>query len=361
MSFKFRGGFCEMRNKIIFLLILILLFSMVFSVSSSARIVTIVTDPLDSGTYGCTAGIARIINRYNTANLNIKVKPTTGSTEIAGLLATGEGQLGVHNNFDAQLSWLTKGEEFQVYDQIMKVTPLRLLFGGAMTYFSTLVGGGRGIETGADLKGKRYVGGFTAQPQDEASSEAFLNGWGLTREDVIWIEVAGVGDGIEGLLENRVDAIGDTGPGGADMRELLAMRDVYFISINTTPEGLKAFEDTYGYHASIVTVNPNPLLPGVVRPTAMLKTEDYYMARGDQISDEEAYAIVKSIWDHIDEVRAIDPDLGTLSSPELLITPGFTVPYHPGAIKFYTEKGIWSKDFADNQAVLLALEAEEMK
>jgi TRAP transporter TAXI family solute receptor len=334
---------------------------MVFSISSSARIVTIVTDPMDSGTYGATAGIARIINKYNTANLNIKVKPTTGSTEIAGLLATGEGQLGVHNNFDAQLSWLTKGLEFQVYDKIAKVTPLRLLFGGAMTYFSTLTVGGRGIETGADLKGKRYVGGFTSQPQDEASSEAFLAGWGLTRDDVIWVEVSGIGDGITELLEGTVDAIGDTGPGGADMRELLAMKDCYFLSINTTPEGLKAFEDIYGYHASVVTVNPSPLLPGVVKPTAMLKTEDYYMCRGDQISDEEAYAIVESIWNHIDEVREIDPDLQTLASPEMLITPGFEVPYHPGAIKFYTEKGIWTQDFEDRQAELLALEAEEMK
>ena len=50
-----------MRSKIIFLLILTLLFTTIFTVSGSARIITIVTDPLDSGTYGATAGIARII------------------------------------------------------------------------------------------------------------------------------------------------------------------------------------------------------------------------------------------------------------------------------------------------------------
>jgi len=350
-----------MRNKLIIVLVIGLLFFVLSAVSISARIITIATDPLESGTYGCTAGIARIINRYNNADLNVKVKPTSGSTEIAGLLATGEADLGVHNNFDAQLSWLTKGLEFQTYDQITKVIPLRLLFGGAMTYFSTLARADRGVETGADLKGKKYVGGFTAQPQDEASSLAFLHGWGLTKEDVIWVEVAGMGDGIQALLEGEVDAIGDTGPGGADMRELIATRDVFFLDINTTPEGLEAFEDTYGYHASIALVQPNELLPGVVKPTYMLKTEDYYMAREDKISEDEAYAIVESIWDHIDEVRDIDPDLGSLTSPEMLITPGFEVPYHPGAIKFYTEKGIWTQEFEDRQAELLALEVEEMK
>ena len=258
-----------MKSKIIFLLILTLLFSMVFSVSSSARIVTIATDPLDSGTYGATAGIARIINKYNEAGLNVKVKPTQGGIEIGGLLATGEVQLGVHNNFDAQLSWLTKGLEFQGYDEITKAIPLRLLFGGAMTFYSTLTVDSRGIRTGADLKGKRYVGGFTSSPQSEASSLAFIHGWGLTKEDVIWVEVPNMGDAIDELLEGTVDAIGDTGPGGADMQELHAMKGARFLSINTTPEGLKDFEETYGYNVSIEIVNPNPILPGVVEPTAM--------------------------------------------------------------------------------------------
>jgi len=350
-----------MRSKKVCLLILILLFSIVFSISSSARIVTIATDPLDSGTYGACAGIARIINKYNTADLNVKVKPTNGSTEIAGLLATGEVQLGTHNNFDAQLSWLTKGLDFQVYDQITKVIPLRLLFGGAMTYYSALTIDGRGIKTGADLKGKRYVGGFTEAPQDEASSEAFIVGWGLTKEDVIWVEVPGIGDGIELLLEGQVDAIGDTGPGGSDMKELQAMKGAFFLSMNTTPEGLKAFEDVYGYDVAVVEVEPSPLLPGVRERTAMLRTEDYYMARADQISDEEAYAIVETIWNHIDEVRAIDPDLQSLTKPEMLLNPLSTVPYHSGAVKFYKEKGIWTQACEDNQNVLLALEAEEMK
>ena len=85
------------------------------------------------------------------------------------------------------------------------------------------------------------------------------------------------------------------------------------------------------------------------------------MARVDQISDEEAYEIVKSIWEHIDEVRAIDPDLQTLTEPQMLFNSTATVPYHPGAIKFYTEQGLWTEEVADWQAKLLALEAEEMK
>lgn len=70
------------------------MFTLAFSISSSARIITLVTDPMGTGTYGASSGIAQIINKYNTVGLNVKTKPTIGSTELAGLLASGEGQLG---------------------------------------------------------------------------------------------------------------------------------------------------------------------------------------------------------------------------------------------------------------------------
>ena len=53
----------EKRN--VYLLISFLLFIFVFSISSSARIITIVTDPMGTGTYAATAGVAKIINQYN--------------------------------------------------------------------------------------------------------------------------------------------------------------------------------------------------------------------------------------------------------------------------------------------------------
>lgn len=343
----------------ILLLVSILLITVLFTISSSAKILTLASDPIGSSTYAGSAGIANIINQYNTIGLNIKVKPTNGAMDVAGLLATGEAQIGVHNSFDSQSSWLTKGD-FQFNDQIIKVIPLRLLwarptFSSALTHMKT------GIKTGADLKGKRFVGEYTGSPQDTAQGIAFLAGWGLTKEDVIWMKVPDLSGGIRTLIEGTADAVAAAGPTSASTKELEATKGARFLSLNNTPEGLEAFRKSYPWEVTTFEVEPNPNLSGIVETTTMINFEDYYMGRADQINDDEAYAIVETIWNHIDEIKALGGILSLLTKPELLAQSNNTVPFHPGAIKFYKEKGLWNQAFEDRNNLLLALEAEEMK
>lgn len=347
-------------NKIM-LLTLILLFTLMFSIVGSAKIITIATDPIGTNTYGATAGYASIINKYNTVGLNVKVKPTSGSMDIGGLLATGEVQLGVHNNFDAQLSWLTKGEEFQINDKITKVVPLRLLTGGGTVFNAPLTTMGSGILTAEDVRGKRFAGEYSAGPQDTAQSLAFLAGWGLTKEDVIWIKVPDLADAVKLLIEGKADVAGDSAPGIAQVIELDAKKGARFLSYNVTPEGLKAFNEIYKQEVSFVKVDPDPSLIGVKESIYMLKQDDYYMARADQISEEEAYDIVKVLWDNFEEFSTLHSSLIFLTKPEFLIISNNTVPYHTGAIKFYKEKGAWTQALEDRNVELLALEEEEMK
>ena len=351
-------------NKIV-LLTLILLLSMVFSISSSAqRVVTISTDPVDSGTYAATAGLANIINMYNKTGMTLKVKPTTGPQELSGLLASGESELIVLSQGNAQSSWLTKGD-FQIYDKINKVTPTRLLFGSTVDYLSAYTINGTGILTGADLKGKRYIGKFTSGPISTKEAEGFLANWGLTNDDVIMVTVPSFGATTSVMTEGKADACGEAQPNQAGLIELDAVKGVRFLSLNTDPEALKAYEkvlnEVMNMPISWAWVDPNPNIIGVKERTAMLTFRDYYMCRPDKISDEEAYAIVEALWDHMDLVSTINASFSLLKEPEMLIIGTPAVPYHPGAIKFYKEKGIWTQALDDRQAELLALEAEEMK
>lgn len=346
-------------NKIM-LVTLILLFVVMFSIAGSAKIITLATDPMGTNTYGATAGYASIINQYNTIGLNVKVKPTTGGMDIAGLLASGEVQLGVHNNFDSQNSWLTKAD-FQVNDQITKVIPLRLLTSGSTVFNAPLTTMDSGIKSAADIKGKRFAGEYSAGPQDTAQSLGFLAGWGLTKEDVIWITVPDLADAVVLLMEGKADVAGDSGPGMAQVLELDAKKGARFLSYNTTPEALEAFNKIYQASVDFVAVDPDPSLVGVRETINMLKQDDYYMARADQISDEEAYEIVRCIWDNLEEFSTLHSSLASLSKPEFLVIANNTVPYHPGAIKFYKEKGVWTQALEDRNTELLALEAEEMK
>ncbi len=236
-----------------------------------------------------------------------------------------------------------------------------MLFGGAPTFAGPLTHMQSGIKTGADLKGKKFVGETTANPRGTVQSLAFLANWGLTKEDVIWIKVPGLTDAVNTLIEGTTDAVGNSGPGLASVNELDAKKGALFLSLNTSPEAIKAYNDVYQFEVSIVDVDPDPKFTRVRERTTMLRYDDYYIAREDQISDEEAYDVVKAIFEHHEEVRQLHVTLSVVTKPEFLIIPRSLVPYHPGAIEFYKEKGLWTQELEDRNNELLALEAEELK
>ena len=108
-------------------------------------------------------------------------------------------------------------------------------------------------------------------------------------------------------------------------------------------------------------IDPDPNLMGIKERQAMLVFRDYYMCNAKKISDEEAYAIIEALWDHMDLVNLINADFFMFKEPKQLLIEMPMIPYHPGAIKFFKEKGLWTPELDQRQTELLALEAKEMK
>ncbi|MBI2183128.1 MAG: hypothetical protein HYU31_20260 [Deltaproteobacteria bacterium] len=78
------------------------------------------------------------------------------------------------------------------------------------------------------------------------------------------------------------------------------------------------------------------------------------------MSDELAYTIIKTWWDHWKELGPIHPQLRGWN-PDLFVQDIATIPYHSGAIKLYKEKGKWSADMDRNQAALMKGELPFLK
>jgi TRAP transporter TAXI family solute receptor len=56
------------------------------------------------------------------------------------------------------------------------------------------------------------------------------------------------------------------------------------------------------------------------------------------VSDELVYAAVKSMFENFDELKKLHPSLSNLD-PAKMVTQGLTAPLHPGALRYYKEKG----------------------
>ena len=90
---------------------------------------------------------------------------------------------------------------------------------------------------------------------------------------------------------------------------------------------------------------------GVVKDTIFL-TNDIYMVAAKTLSDEAAYETVKVLWEKNQELGPVHPALREWTRDRMVSDKAF-IPYHPGAIRFFKEKGLWNQEMDLLQAKLL--------
>ena len=57
------------------------------------------------------------------------------------------------------------------------------------------------------------------------------------------------------------------------------------------------------------------------------------------VSDEMVYNVVKAVFENLDDFRKQHPAFANLD-PKKMIKDGLSAPLHPGAVKYYKEKGL---------------------
>jgi len=79
---------------------------------------------------------------------------------------------------------------------------------------------------------------------------------------------------------------------------------------------------------------------------------DVYLVATKEMSDDVAYQVVKVLWDYNEELAASIPVLKEWRR-DRMVTKNATIPYHPGVIRFFREKGVWTKEMDALQAKLM--------
>jgi len=60
-----------------------------------------------------------------------------------------------------------------------------------------------------------------------------------------------------------------------------------------------------------------------------------------KVPDEVVYTVVKAVFDNFDDFKKLHPAFAHLD-PKQMIKDGLSAPLHPGAVKYYKERG-WLK------------------
>jgi TRAP transporter TAXI family solute receptor len=171
----------------------------------------------------------------------------------------------------------------------------------------------------------------------------------LTEEDVKGLSVTTYVAGVRALIEGRADlTMGSVGSGIT--LELKTAKGARYLDVDTSPEAVERMKKVHpGYYP--ILAKPGPA--GLDKDT-MLLGKDITLVTSDMLSEDVAYHITKALWENYQELAPIHPTLKLWTANKFASTRA-VVPYHPGSIQLYKEKGVWSKELEEHQKKLLTI------
>ena len=190
-----------------------------------------------------------------------------------------------------------------------------------------------------------------------------INGWEDLKGRVV--NIGNPGSGQRGTMDMLMGEAGWTGEVFAQATELTSTEqskalcdgriDAYIYTVGVPNAGVSVATDGCG--ANIVNFE-NDLAKSLVTPDrpyyawAKIPKGTYKTTTSDvttfgvkatfvsstRVSDDVVYEVVRSVFENIDDFRKLHPSFANLDPAEMIST-GISAPLHPGAERYYKEKG----------------------
>lgn len=313
------------------------------------RSVSFATTPPGTHAYAIVSGLAKIAS--GVVPFQVAIQPHSGTSTYLPLLNSGEVEFGYVSAFDMALAYQGPAKLKVGGRNPFPHTPgIRLVARGAPLTVGLLVRKDSPLRSVHDIKGKRMTGEYPAHLAVWYDMLAHLTSAGLGWEDVKVVPVPAVNDGVDALVQGRAD-VTEHALNSAKVREADATVGVRHLSIDCSPQGEERLRKAVpGYYPRWVKAGQGL---AVVEDTCMLSKDQYFLTQRE-VPDHVVAAVLKAIWDNVDKLPPLHPTFREWTR-ERHVHPDVTIPYHPAAVQFYRERGIWTPRMEETQRRLLAL------
>ena len=284
-----------------------------------------------TGVYYPTGGaICRLVNKGRRDHgIRCTAEATGGSIYNINTVRAGELEFGVAQS-DWQFHALNGSAKFE--DQ-GAFEDLRAVFSVHPEPFSVVVRGGSGVESFADLKGKRVNVGNPGSGL-RAMAEVVMEAYGMTMDDfTVASELKGA-EMAQALCDDKIDVmIYTVGHPAAAITEISNTCDVEFVDIEG-PEIDKLVEENPYYRVATI---PAGMYKGLEEDSTTFGVGATFITSA-QVSDEVVDAVTRAVFDNFDDFKRLHPAFGELEE-EQMISEGLSAPLHDGAAAYYAERG----------------------
>jgi TRAP transporter TAXI family solute receptor len=279
------------------------------------------------------------------------IQPYTGTSTLLPLLDNGEVDFSIINAVEMNLAY-QGAARFKVSGRnpLPHVPNTRLIMRGSPLQVSLVVRKDSTIKTIQDVKGKRVTGEYPANIAIWYHVFTGLANGGLTWDDVKIVPVPAVNEGVDAVVQGRAD-VSNHAIGAAKIKEADASVGVRFVSLDCSPQGEERVKKAVpGYYVTMIKSGSST---GVVGDTCVL-TYDIYLVGHKALPDQVVQAALKAVWDNVDKLPPLHANFKDWTR-ERAASADVTIPYHPAAVQFYKERGVWSAKMDETQKRLLAL------
>jgi len=273
-------------------------------------------------------GLARLISQH-IQGVQATAEVTSASVDNMRLIGARRADIAFTLNDTAYDAWKGLGE-FQG-----NPIPIRVLAPIYDNYNHLVTLDGTGIQTVADLRGKRVSVGSPGSGT-EVTALRILRAAGIDPDRDIRKERLGVAPSADALRDRKIDAFFWSGglptPAVLDLASSPGIR-IRIVPLDTVLEALRR---EYGplYARGVIS---RIVYPGMDRDVPTIIVANLLVVHRD-FPEDLAYQITKLLFERKRELEVVHAEAKNITL--LRITGRTPIPFHPGAARYYREKNI---------------------
>jgi len=297
--------------------------------AANAQNISIATGGTGGVYYPMGGGIAAVLSKH-VPGMQATAEVTGGSVDNLKLVGSGKPYVGFAMTDAAQDAF--RGEDKFKGNKVALKT-LMILYPNRMHVVSIE---GRGISKMGDLKGKRVS---TGSPGSATEVMAFrvIEAAGLDKDADMKRERLGAAESVNAIKDGKIDAFFWVGGLPTAAVTDLANTPNTKLKMIDHADLVPAMNKKYG-NLYVQDVIPKETYKGMEADNHQATVMNILVSH-ESMDDKTAYSIVKAIFDRKDDIVAVHKEAANfkLESQKASASP---IPFHPGAVKYFAEKGI---------------------
>ena len=254
------------------------------------------------------------------------VQATKASVENLNVLQAGKGEIAFTLGDSLAQGWAGDADAgFR-----SKLDKLRVVGAIYPNYIQIVASKESGIKTLADLKGKRLSVG-APKSGTELNARAILAAAGIKYENLGKVEYLPFAESVELIKNRQLDAtLQSAGLGVASIKDLANSVEIVVVEV---PAAVIAKAGAPFLAATI----PANTYQGQSAAVETAIVPNYLVTRSD-LSEDAVYQMTKALFDNLPDMVAAHAAAKSISLQNAAKAP--PVPLHPGAAKYFKEKGV---------------------